>query len=101
MIKAREEKWFKYMNLLRRHMVKCVDCKGAMAAGSTHRMCLTGMRLTVSAAHEFDAILDVKRQAHKNPDGFVYACPDVSLHGQAYALAAQPLKVTAIQEGLF
>lgn len=101
MSKAQEERWFKYMNLLRRHMVKCRDCKGAMLAGSTHRMCLTGARLTVNAAHEFNCILEIKREAHKNPSGFVYACPDVSLHGQAYALAAQPLKVTGIQEGLF
>ena len=99
--KAREDRWFNCMTMLRRHMISCAKCKGAVKAGSTAGMCLRGMRLTVNAAHEFDAILDVKREAHKRNDGFIYPCPDVSVHGQAYALAAQPHYATGIQAGLF
>lgn len=99
--RARQDRWFNHMNLLRRHMISCTQCKGAVKAGSTAGMCLRGMRLTVSAAHEFDAILEVKRLAHKRDDGFIYPCPDVSAHGQAYALAAQPHYAIGVQEGLF
>lgn len=99
--RARQDTWFKYMNLLRRHMVKCRQCRGAVAGSYENHLCVTGLALVVKAAREFDAILAVKRQAHKNPDGFVYACPDVSIHGPAYALAAQPLSVSGIQGELF
>lgn len=99
--KAREDSWFRSMNLLRRHMVTCAQCRGAVKAGSTAEMCLRGMRCVVNAAHEFDAILDIKREAHRKNDGFVYPCPDVSVHGQAYALAAQPHYAVGVQTGLF
>lgn len=99
--KAREDRWFRSMTRLRRHMVSCSQCKGAVKAGSTAGMCLRGMRYTVNAAHEFDAILDIKREIHKRDDGFIYPCPDVSVHGQAYALAAQPHYATGIQTELF
>lgn len=82
-------------------MISCHQCRGASAALNAHGMCLRGQQLTVSAAAEFDAILALKKMAHKDPAGFVYACPDVSAHGQAYALAAEPLTVTGYQEGLF
>lgn len=98
---TRADAWFKHMTLLRRHMLTCGKCKGALKASYPDHLCLTGSLLVAQAALEFNAILDIKRKAHKHPDGFVYACPDVSLHGQAYALAAQPLAVTGIQEGLF
>ncbi len=99
--RAREDAWFRHMNLLRRHMLKCRDCRGAIDAFSVHRMCLTGSRLVISAASEFDAILDIKKRAHANPEGFVYACPDIAVHGEAAALSAQPLKVVGIQGALF
>jgi hypothetical protein len=99
--KAREDRWFLCMTLLRRHMLKCAQCKGAVKAGTTASMCLRGMRLTVNAAHEFDAILDLKKAAHQRNDGFFYPCPDVSVHGKAYALAAQPHYGRGVQTGLF
>jgi|SRR5581483_7724635 len=101
MSRAKEDAWFKYMNRLRRHMLSCSDCRGAIDAFSVHRMCLTGSRLVVSAAAEFNAVLDIKKRAHASADGFVYACPDISLHGECAALSAQPLKVIGIQGELF
>lgn len=99
--RVKEDRWFKYMTLLRRHMTKCSQCKGAAKAGSSGKMCLQGMRYTINAAHEFDAILEVKKMAHQRDDGFIYPCPDVSEHGEAYALAAQPHYATGVQTGLF
>lgn len=99
--RAREHSWFKHMNMLRRHMVQCKPCRGAVAASYPEHLCLTGTILAVKAAKEFDAVLAVKCEAHKDPNGFVYACPDVSLHGEAYALYAEPLTVIGKQESLF
>lgn len=99
--RAKEAAWFKHMNLLRRHIVACKRCKGAIAASYPEHLCLTGTLLTVKAAKEFDAVLAIKREAHKDPSGFVYACPDVAKHGEAYALSAQPLTVIGKQEALF
>lgn len=99
--KAAENRWFAYMTMLRRHMISCAQCKGAVKAGSPEVMCVKGMRLTTSAAHEFNAILDLKREVHKRNDGFFYPCPDVSKHGEAYALAAHPHYGAGVQLGLF
>lgn len=99
--RTREIAWFGHMNQLRRHVHSCNKCKGAIAAKYPENLCMTGILLTASAAKEFDAVLSIKRQAHKDPDGFVYACPDVSKHGEAYALSAQPLTVVGRQETLF
>lgn len=99
--RRKEAEWFKHMNLLRRHILACGKCKGAVAASYPEHLCLTGTVLVVKAAKEFDAVLAVKREAHKDPNGFVYACPEVSKHGEAYALAAQPLLVTGTQGELF
>lgn len=99
--RQKEAAWFRHMTLLRRHVIKCNKCKGAIAASYPEHLCLTGMLLVTNAAKEFDAVLAVKREAHKDPDGFVYACPDVSKHGEAYALSAQPLTVVGRQESLF
>lgn len=98
---ARRAAWFRHMNQLRNHIKQCNACKGAIAAKYPQNLCMTGIILTASAAKEFDAVLAVKREAHKDPDGFVYACPDVSKHGEAYALSAQPLTVVGRQGALF
>jgi len=99
--RARQDAWFKHMNQLRNHMKGCRDCKGAIAAFSVHRMCLTGSRLVVSAAAEFDAVLEVKKKYPVNGTDMVHACPDIAAHGPAAALYAQPLSVIGIQDGLF
>lgn len=99
--RAKQDSWFKHMTMLRRHTIQCNTCKGAIAASFPEHLCTTGMLLVTKAAKEFDAVLAVKREAHKDPDGFVYACPDVSKHGEAYALSAQPLTVVGRQGALF
>jgi hypothetical protein len=64
-------------------------------------MCADGKSLTVRAAREFNDLIEMKRDAHSRGDGIVYACPDLSAHGSAYAMTAEPMHVTGEQSGLF
>lgn len=90
-----------YMTRLRTHLLKCHDCRGALNVGSTGTMCSLGAMLVVSSAREFNSVIELRRKAFaKNRPG-IHACPDLSKHGQAYALTAPMFTVTAIQGELF
>jgi hypothetical protein len=64
-------------------------------------LCKVGARLTVSAAREFNSVIELRRKAMMRGEGIVAACPDLSRHGEAYALTAPIFHVTAVQEELF
>jgi hypothetical protein len=49
----------------------------------------------------FDVVFEAKRDAGPNREGLIYACPDLSKHGQAYADVAELYVVRGIQELLF
>ena len=82
-------------------MLRCHDCKGSFSAGDTQSMCDYGIMLAVSAAREFNSVIDMRRKALKHGEGIIYACPDISKHGEAYALTATLFHVNGIQEELF
>lgn len=86
------------MTELRRHLLKCYECKGALKAHS--ELCAIGNRLTASAAIEFNGVIDQRRDAMRNGNGTIFACPDISKHGEAYALSAPLFYVTGVQEEL-
>lgn len=92
---------FGYMTKLRRHLIACDTCKGARKALNLDGMCDAGKLLTLSAADEFDHIIDLRRKVHAAGKSCIYACPDLAAHGQSYALTARPYEVTAIRDGLF
>lgn len=94
------ERLVSYMVQLRRHLLKCYDCKGAMKVGPTGVLCSVGATLTVSAAREFNGVIEMRRRALKNGDGLIHACPDLSKHGEAYALTARMFVVHGVQEEL-
>lgn len=89
------------LTLLRRHMLRCAECKGAVSALSYGTMCTRGIRLTLNAAAYWDAVMERKRDAVKRPDGCVYPCPDITEHGDVWALTVVPVTVTGTQETLF
>jgi hypothetical protein len=95
------ERLVSYMVQLRRHLLKCHDCKGAIAIGPSGTLCKTGAVLTVSAAREFNGVIEMRRRAMAHGDGLIHACPDLSKHGEAYALTARMFVVTGVQEELF
>lgn len=92
---------FGYLTKLRRHLLACGACKGARKALDLNGMCNDGKLLTLSAADEFDHIIELRRKVHSAGQSCVYACPDISAHGQSYALTARPYEVTMIRDGLF
>ncbi len=91
---------FDAMIQLKRHLRSCRDCSVARKAADPYRMCRLGMTLTLSAADRYDLLISLRTKAFKDKQGTVFACPDTSKHGTAYALTALPLHVTGIQERL-
>lgn len=97
----RDQTLFGYFTKLRRHLIKCDKCRGARKALNLNGMCDDGKLLTLSAADEFDDIIELRRRAHAAGRNIVYACPDIAAHGESYALTARPFEVHAAQDGLF
>jgi hypothetical protein len=93
------ERLVNYMTELRKHLLACYNCKGAMSARDGARMCTTGSILTTSAAREFNSVIEMRR--HAISDGKIYACPDLSKHGIAYQMTAMLFTVEGVQGELF
>lgn len=90
-----------HLGQLRRHLLKCYDCRGALATGLNGRLCVTGALLVLESAREFNGVLELRRKANALGEGVIHACPDLSKHGEAYALTAIPFHVTGVQGELF
>lgn len=86
---------------LTRHMRSCNGCFRARKDGDPESMCSQGMIMTLRAADDFANIIRLRIAAHTNHPDAIFACPDLVLHGQSYALTATPYHVVAIQEALF
>lgn len=86
---------------LRAHLVKCYDCRAAFDHPFNIPECEVGLSLAIQVADTCNKLLAIKRQAVSTINHYVYACPDISAHGEAYALTAEPLSVNGVQEGLF
>lgn len=99
--RSRDDRLFGRLTALRRHLVKCSECSEARKALHVDGMCHDGKMLTLSAADEFDHIIELKRKVLATGENVMYACPDPSEHGKSYALTARPYHVIAIQDGLF
>lgn len=97
----KDDKLNGYFIKLRRHLLACIQCKGARQSLTPNHMCREGRQLTLSAADEFDIIIELKRKALKHDGGLIYACPDLSKHGQSYAMVAELFSVVGVSEGLF
>lgn len=86
---------------LRSHLVKCYKCRFAFGDGESNDACDKGVLMAVTVVKAADKLLDTKRHAVSTINNYVYACPDIAVHGEAYALTAQPLSVNGIQDELF
>lgn len=97
----RDQMLFGYLTKLRRHLIKCDKCRGARKALNLDGMCDEAKLLTLSAADEYDHIIELRRKAHSAGMDIIYPCPDIAAHGQSYALTVRPYEVHAVQDGLF
>lgn len=86
---------------LRSHTLKCAACRFDYGDPDPIMTCQTGMKIVMEVARSADKLLEAKRHAVSTINHYIYACPDISAHGDAYALTAQPLSVNGVQEGLF
>lgn len=97
----RDERLNDFLVKLRRHLLKCYECRGAMEVGTSGVLCKIGALLTVSAAREFTSVIELRRKANASGQSFIHACPDLSKHGQSYALTAPMFVAVGVQEELF
>jgi hypothetical protein len=86
---------------LRRHLGSCKNCRNAMKARDTDAMCRWAKGRIVDIAIRWDANIGMRLQAKRSDGVCVMPCPDVSKHGPAYALSAEPVMVTGFAERLF
>lgn len=99
--RTRDERFAAHLDALRKHLKACGRCKGALSAKDTDSLCVDGVLLTLNAATECADIVRLQRKAHMNREGTVFACPDLSKHGETYAKMVKPLWVAGVQEELF
>jgi hypothetical protein len=99
--KAIQDPFTKAMVNLRSHMLKCYECRFTMEGNDMPPSCHMGWLLCIQLAQACTKLLEDKRRAVSTINGYVYACPDIALHGEAYALTAEPLSVVAAQDELF
>lgn len=86
---------------LNRHLKMCKQCTGAMKAHDQYGLCdhTTGLILTL--AKTYASVIPRRLRAGRAAPSRIYACPDLTKHGKAYAMTAEPLIVTGVQDGLF
>lgn len=86
---------------LRRHLVKCRGCAGAIKARDFDSLCESTKSDLVFVAFKWDSNIPDRLAANKRDGGLVFVCPDPNAHGSAYAATAEPVTVIATQPGLF
>ncbi len=82
------------------HLKSCKQCGAAFKAVDASELCYAGRWHTLKAAHGYASLFRLRRKVHSRPGGCVYACPDLTKHGEAYVLTAPALIVTGVQETL-
>lgn len=86
---------------LRGHLTKCPKCKLVSRGLIYDSMCNEGIALTHAMVFTSVRLIALHRKAYSDPNGYIYACPDRSKHGEDYAKTAEPHLNVAIQEELF
>lgn len=99
--KANRDPFVEYVSKLRAHILNCYECRIGFNHLVPESVCTIGVLLSMRVAKECDKLFKLKRQAVSTINDYVYACPDIALHGEAFALTAQPLSVVATQDELF
>lgn len=95
-----QDKLFDALIDLKRHLRTCRQCVAAKKASDPTAMCRDGIFFTFKAAMGYDDVIRLRTKAYGNPGGTVFACPDVTKHGKAYALTAPAMLVTGVQDTL-
>jgi hypothetical protein len=86
---------------LRGHLGKCRTCRAAMKGDGYGELCREANALVFAVALSSMRLSTLHRKAYSDPGGFIYACPDRSIHGQDWASTAEPHPLVATQDWLF
>jgi hypothetical protein len=86
---------------LKRHLMSCRACSSYRTLGTFDQLCDETKYSILMIAEKWDNNVG-KRLAAKNGNAkWVFPCPDTSQHGSAYALTAEAVIVSDVQEALF
>lgn len=99
--KMSDDPFAQSMSELRRHIKTCYECRYAFSDNLTRPLCHAGTILSVRLAYNCERVLKLKLTAASAPGGKIYACPDLSKHGDAYAISATPFTISGVQGELF
>lgn len=86
---------------LNRHLKVCRQCTGAMKADDQYGLCQHTSGLILTLARTYATVIPRRLAIGRTKIPRVFACPDLSKHGKSYAMTAEPLIVTGVQEELF
>lgn len=86
---------------LKRHLRTCRNCQGALKTRDRSLLCDHTIGLILTAAWTYDTVIPRRIKAKRSGDHHVFACPDITAHGKAYALTVEPLVVTGVEGTLF
>lgn len=94
-------RFYDSLTTLHRHMRSCGQCHSARKGNTPRDLCDTGVVLILNASDLYGDVMRLRIKAHNRKDRTVFACPDLTKHGKAYAATAEPLFVQYVQDGLF
>lgn len=86
---------------MRLHFGRCQQCKGARKAKSFDSLCEYTKVALVEIAIKWDRNLAVRLNCRKSMRGYLFPCPDTSVHGRTYALSADAYIPAGEQGKLF
>lgn len=86
---------------LRRHLVTCDACHGAIKSKAYELLCDMTKMAILDIAVKWDSNIAGRLAAKKSGNPLQFLCPDPNMHGAAYAATAEAVTVTSIQDGLF
>ena len=85
---------------LKRHLGSCAKCRGAMKTRDKGMLCDHTVGLILTAAWQYDHVIPRRLAARRKGQRFIFACPDISAHGKAAEMTAEPLIVVGVQDTL-
>lgn len=100
-VRMSDDPFAQVMSELRRHIKACPQCRLAMDDRGRSTLCHSGNIYALRIASNSERLLTLKRKAYKSNCEYIYACPDLSKHGEAYAMSAVPFAVSGVQGELF
>lgn len=88
------------LSRLRRHFGSCRECRGAIKSGAYDSLCEYAKKELILVATKWEANISKRLTMAHDKSGYIFPCPDLSAHGPAYSVAAEPMIVVAMQDRL-